>query len=995
VIPRIPTATYRLQFNSAFRFSDARRILSYLCDLGISDMYSSPYFKAKPGSPHGYDIADPNQLNPEIGTEEEYDELVAEMKHYGMGQILDIVPNHMCVTCEDNGWWMDLLENGQSSPYAMFFDVEWNPTKRELKNKVLLPVLGDQYGKALENGELRLAFQDGAFFLHYFDHKFPILPETYTQIFGQSMADLTACLGLDNRYCAELVTIMAALEHLPPHSETSEEKVAERYRLKEVLKVRLKDLYSESVEIRKFIDENLQVINGVKGEPRSFDLLDNLLSQQVYRPALWRVATDEINYRRFFDINSLGALRMENPDVFRETHKLIFTLIRQAKVTGLRVDHPDGLYNPSEYFKELQKQCFIELQKASVASVTMEVPLNYDSADLESEILDRYDGAVSADPDYKPFYIVGEKILTKSERMPEEWPIFSTTGYVFLNSVSGIFVNTASAKAFDTLYAQFTRSKSSFQDIAYEKRKLVMQVAMSGEINTLGHFLDGLSEKNRHTRDFTLNSLTDAIIEVIACFPVYRTYINSYDVKERDRQYIEAAISRATRKNPATSSAIFRFLYDVLTLSFPEGIDEDDKKRWLDFVMRFQQLTSPIMAKGVEDTAFYVYNRLVSLNEVGGNPEKFGTTLETFHGQNIERSKFWPHALIATSTHDTKTSEDVKARLNVLSEIAGRWKERLIKWQRFNRRKKISVDGQRVPDRNEEYLLYQVLIGAWPMAEQADEGNSPDFRERIKNHMLKAAREAKINTSWINPNSAYEDALTIFVDAILAERPDNLFLPDFRAFQYMVAEYGMFNALSQCLLKITAPGVPDFYQGTELWNFCLVDPDNRRPVNYDIRIKMLNALKKREEELSPSVLARDLTLNRRDGSIKLYLIYKALNFRKAHRGVFDGGEYMPLETGGQRSNNICASARRLDGKVIITCVPRLLTTVTEHPHDLPLGTGVWGDAVLFVPFSEEGTQYRNVFTGEVTTVTSKGGEHTLNVAALLADFPVALLETIA
>lgn len=991
LFPKIPLATYRLQFNRNFKFTDAKDIISYLYELGISDIYASPYFKAKEGSTHGYDIVDHNSLNPEIGTEEEYNDLIAELHKYGMGQLLDIVPNHMCITSKDNLWWMDVLENGPSSIYADYFDIDWSPLKKELKNKLLLPILGNQYGNVLEAQELRLAFEEGSFFLYYYDNKLPIIPKTYIFILKHRIDELESTLSPDDAYFKELLSILTALDHLPPYTETDPEKIAKRYREKEIIKKRLWTLYTESREIRMFIDDNVNIFNGRKGEPRSFDLLDELLNMQAYRLSYWRVATEEINYRRFFDINSLAAIRVENPFVFEDTHKFLFRLIREGKVTGLRVDHPDGLYDPSVYFQKLQRKCFLQTRLGYLEIIKNETSQAYDMADLEEKILAEYDEIVSKDPQFKPFYIIGEKILCKSERMPEDWPIFSTTGYVFLNALNGIFVDMSNAKVFDDIYSKFIKSRLNFQDVVYEKKKLIMKVAMSSEINSLGHILNRISEKNRHTRDFTLNSLTNAIIEVIAFFPVYRTYTNSITVKDKDRQYIEAALSKAKRNNPAISASIFDFLRDVLLLKFPDNFGDEEKSEWLDFVMRFQKVTGPVMAKGLEDTAFYVYNRLISLNEVGGSPDKFGISLEAFHGMNIERMKFWPYALIASSTHDTKRSEDVRARINVLSEIPNEWKKRLILWSRMNKKLKVVVDGQIVPDRNEEYLLYQTLIGAWPLKVQK-ETEYENFKMRIKNYMLKAIREAKVNTSWINPNTIYEDAVQIFIDRIMDINPENPFIKDFLEFQKIISNYGLYNSLSQALLKITSPGVPDFYQGTELWDFSLVDPDNRRPVDYKIRKKMLDELKKRESEVSLSDLARELTVNKEDGRIKLYLIYKSLNYRRKERDLFQRGEYLPLEVMGKNFDNVCSFARRMRNKEIIVVVPRYFTRLIKE--ELPCGEVIWEDTFVIVPYAEENVEYYNIFTGEIVKTKNYKKAITLYLAEVFRSFPVAMMKRI-
>jgi len=992
---RIPVSTYRLQLNHLFKFSDAKSLVPYLHELGITEVYASPYFKAKKGSLHGYDLLNHSELNPEIGTKKEYNEWVGELARYGMGQVLDIVPNHMSITEDGNVWWIDVLENGPSSAYANFFDIDWKPVKDELESKVLLPVLGDQYGRVLENQELKLTFEEGAFFILYYDRKFPVAPITYRKILEFQRDELEKQLGHDHLDLQELLSILTALEHLPPRTEKNREKVMERRREKEIIKRRLWDLYHKNGEIRSFIEENLGIFNGDPEDPKSFDLLDDLLNDQVYRLSHWRVATEEINYRRFFDINEMAAIRMEHPHVFNEAHRLILKLVREGKVTGLRVDHPDGLYDPAEYFYHLQKGCFIQfcLREAFSSSAVGSV---LDESDLEEALSRLYDEAIAQQPPSPlrmPLYIVGEKILIKSERMPEDWPIFSTTGYVFLNSVNGIFIEMENGKAFDDIYMRFIKSKVNYQDLVYEKKKLIMQTSMPSEINMLGHTLNRISEKNRNTRDFTLNNLTTAIIEVIANFPVYRTYVTYEGVNERDRRYIEAAVSRAKRKNPALSATVFDFLEDVLLLRYPKEFKESDRMEWLDFVMRFQQLTGPVMAKGLEDTAFYVYNRFISLNEVGGNPERFGTPLETFHGQNIERTKFWPNAMITTATHDTKRSEDGRARLNVLSEIPEEWRQGLLRWSRINKRRKSVVDGQWIPDRNEEYLIYQTLVGAWPLHPMNDSEHAI-FRQRIRDYVLKAVREAKVNTSWISPNVHYEENLLKFVDAILSPVSENAFLRDFEAFQKKTSYFGMFNSISQALLKITCPGIPDFYQGTEIWDFTLVDPDNRRPVDFSLRQEMLAGLKKKIAMAEPNVwdLARDLVQEWRDGSIKLYVIFKALNFRRENFLLFREGAYIPLEGKGSLREHICAFARQKEERVVLTVVPRFLSHLGRGVDEMPLGREVWGDSSIVIPDEIDGDEFKNILTGEVLKKIEGEGQGTLSLGEVFAHFPVALLE---
>lgn len=986
---RIPVSTYRLQFNSRFRFSDAREVISYLHTLGISDIYASPYFKASKGSLHGYDILDQNSLNPEIGSDDEYEALIGELKQWGMGQILDIVPNHMCIAGQGNALWMDVLENGPSSPYARFFDIDWSPAKKELKNKILIPILGDQYGTVLENGELRLSFEEGFMFIYYCDHKLPIIPQSCNNILTLRIEDLERELGDADPRFQELLSIITALRHLPPTTERDPEQIAQRYREKLVVKRRLWDLYQNSSPIRTFIDGNVAAFNGTKGDPASFDLLDALLQEQVYRISHWRVATEEINYRRFFDINSLAALRVEDPVVFENTHRLVLSLVADGKISGLRIDHADGLQDPEEYVRRLQSACFMRLYGGSPE----QQPADNGEEDKKAGLREKYDRIVAADPTDKAFYIIGEKILLKSEKLPDSWQVFSTTGYDFAIQVNGLFVDTSNAKVFETLYMRFIQHRIDFQDVVHGKKKLVMQAAMSSEINTLGYYLNRISEQNRHTRDFTLNSLIKSIVGVIANFPVYRTYINSFEVTERDRQYIESAISRAKRQNPAISASVFDFIRDVLLLRFPDNMNEDHKPAWLDFVKRFQQITGPIMAKGVEDTAFYVYNRLVSLNEVGGSPERFGITLDAFHGQNIERCKGRPLAMLTTSTHDTKRSEDVRARINVLSEIPEQWRKGLSRWSRQNRKLKIIVDAKPAPSRNEEYLLYQTLVGAWPFC-NPDEDEFADFRSRIKEYMLKAIREAKVNTSWISPNTPHEDAVMLFIDAILNPHRHNNFLHDFALFQKLTAACGIFNSLSQTLLKITSPGIPDFYQGNELWNFSLVDPDNRRPVDYRIRKKLLGELMQKESSAGPLETAREVVATRNDGRIKLYLTSKALNFRRDNRQLFESGSYLPLTVEGIFHEHVCAFQRSVNESSVLVVVPRFCSRLIRDSSGLPLGPEVWRDTRILQPSDTAKSCYRNVFTGERLNLDQQENRLGFALQNILSVYPVALLERV-
>lgn len=990
---RIPVSVYRLQFNRSFAFRDAERLVPYLHSLGITDCYASPLLKARAGSLHGYDISDHNALNPEIGSEADYEAFVKALQRHGMGLILDIVPNHMGIVECGNHWWMDVLENGPSSSYARFFDIDWSPVKRELENKVLLPILGDQYGRVLENQELTLIYEAGAFFIRYHEYKLPIALETSTAILTHCLSLLSSGLDPNHPDVVALKSIMAALSTLPPRTEADPDKIRNRDQAKEFLKRRLEELYDNSERLRAAMEETLQIFNGTKGDPRSFDRLDALLDAQAYRLAFWRVAAEEINYRRFFDINDLAAICMEDPAVFDSTHALIFRLIQEGKVTGLRVDHPDGLFDPMKYFLRLQCRRLTQLTPDfAVSGIGRPTGKR---ADREQELARWFDAEWSRNPTasyLRPLYVVAEKILAPRESLPVVWPVYGTTGYNFLNVLNGIFVDSASEKLMDEIYARFIQARFHYQDLLYEKKKLIMQVSMSSEVTVLGHYLDHLSEKNRWSRDFTLNSLIDALREIIACFPVYRTYIDPTRVQEQDRVYIEAAVARAKRRNPAISASIFNFIRDILLLKYAENSTEEDRREQVSFVMRFQQYTGPVMAKGLEDTVFYIYNRLLSLNEVGGSPEQFGVSVAAFHSHNLERLDQWPHGLSATSTHDTKRSEDVRARINVLSEVPREWRAHVWRWARLNRRKKVLVEDQLVPDLNEEYFLYQTLVGAWPLQPMGP-AEYRVFVDRIREYMVKAIREAKVNTSWINPNAAYDQAVADFVTKILDDSRRNRFLSHFRPFQHKVAQYGVYNSLAQTLLKITAPGVPDIYRGTEIWDFSLVDPDNRRPVDYRLRLAMLEGLQAAVAAAGEDLtgLASDLVKTREDGRIKLYVTYQALRYRRAHRELFGTGAYVPLQAVGGKREHLCAFARQKGQETVLVVVPRLVSRLTQSPELPPIGEKVWEDTWLATPAADRRGSYRNILTGETLEVREGEGQIGIPLSAVLACFPVALL----
>jgi (1->4)-alpha-D-glucan 1-alpha-D-glucosylmutase len=957
---RIPDATYRLQFNRAFTFSQASELVPYLHELGVSHCYASPYFNARPGSVHGYDIVDHNAFNPEIGSAGDFERFVQSLRVRGMGHLLDMVPNHMGVMGSDNAWWLDVLENGPASAFAAYFDIDWESPQTALRGKVLLPVLGDHYGAVLERGELQLEFDrtSGAFSVAYYQHRFPIDPAEYPRILALSPPRLEQKWGVQNGFAAEYQALISAFGHLPPRRANEAAAVSERQRDKEVHKQHLARLCERSPEIASRIGEAVREMNGIRERPETFDALDELLECQAYRLAFWRVASDEINYRRFFDINDLAALRIEDESVFEATHRLLFQLLREGKIDGVRIDHPDGLYDPLRYVERLQ-------QRAS--------------------------GGITAAADgdaarQRPLYLIVEKILADFERLPEHWPVYGTTGYRFANLVNALFVDAAAESRFDRIYHAFIRERVDYDALLRRTKLLIMKGALAAELSVLANRLIRIARADRHTRDFTLNSLREALAAVVACFPVYRTYISD-SVAAEDRRYIEWAVAVARRHGAIIDADVFDFLRRVLLREI--AVDDQDPhcRELRDFVMRFQQFTAPVAAKGMEDTAFYCYNRLVSLNEVGGNPRCFGISLSAFHHASLDRARYWSHTMLATSTHDNKRSEDVRTRIDALSEFPEEWWARLQRWRRINRRRKRQIEGAAAPSANDECLLYQTLIGTWPVGD-IDENVLVAYRERIAAYMLKAAREAKVHTSWTYVSEEYESALRDFVVALLANPGGNAFIADFAPFAARIARIGMFNSLSQVAIKIASPGVPDFYQGNELWDFSLVDPDNRRPVDYGRRCKMLETLKTQfaGAPRNQSECARQLLDHMDDGAIKLYVTWKGLTLRQQWRALFTHGEYLPLEARGEHADRVCVFARVLDQQAVIVVAPRL-TGRAILSFGAPLGPPAWANTAIVLPDELAGS-YCNVYTQE-RIASSGAGE--LPLSNVLRSFPVAIL----
>jgi (1->4)-alpha-D-glucan 1-alpha-D-glucosylmutase len=986
-----PGSTYRLQLNRGFTFSHARSLLSYLADLGISHCYTSPILAAGKNSPHGYDVSDFTKINPELGGEAEYDLFAEELSRYRMGHILDFVPNHMGIADSENNWWQDVLENGRCSPYSDFFDIEWNPAKTELKGKILLPILADQYGVVLEQGDLYLDFREGVFFLKYFDHHLPVNPQSAPIILAHNLESLQKDIPEDDPYLLEFLSIITALNRLPGGGKTSPEKIEERIREKNVNRDRLQRLWDKAPRIRRHIQTNLKIFNGTVGQPESFAPLHRLLDKQIYRLSNWRTAAHEINYRRFFDINHLVGIHMENPDVFQQTHSLILKLIGAGKVTGLRLDHIDGLFDPAAYFNQLQEEVLFEY-------VFQDEEFSHRNPRLIKEMVRQWRKTESnSDPAgavRRPMYLSIEKILTGAESLPEHWAIHGTSGYDFMNDLNGLFIDSCNEKKISKIYTRFTGINQPFSEIVYHSKKLIMETALTSELNVLVRALNIISEDDRCYRDFTHNSLREALREVVACFPIYRTYIDSEGSNPNDCETLEKSIARAKSLNPTMESTIFDFIKNTVLFDVDETVSQKKDNNRRDFVMKLQQFTGPVQAKGMEDTAFYRYNRLISLNEVGGQPQRFGLSSSGFHARNQKRQKNWPHTMTATATHDHKRGEDARARINILSEIPDDWRKAIRRWALLNRSKRSLVDGEYAPDRNDEYLFYQTLVGMWPPANSMPLN---DIKTRLVRYMHKAGKEAKVHTSWINPNNAYDKAVEKFIDKALKPLKSNRFLDSFLTFQERISRMGAINSLAQVLLKITSPGVPDTYQGSELWDFSLVDPDNRQTVDYDHRKRLLQNLKsllavpQEQDAKNRTESLRGLLDHWENGQIKMFVTACCLRLRREHPDLFLEGDYLPLQVAGERADNVVAFARQIRRKLSITVAPRLVASLMEPELDWPVHSSWKGTHIILPSGFLEKETLRDLFTRQPLPITLKGGQSTLDLTHVFSCWPFALL----
>lgn len=899
----IPVSTYRLQFTPSFGFKRAEGIAGYLSQLGISHVYASPIFKAGKGSTHGYDIVDMNRISGELGGDDGFCLLNDRLKSESMGWIQDIVPNHMAYNAE-NEMLMDVLENGEFSEYHHFFDIDWHHPYEDMRGRVIVPVLGKFYADALEDGEIRLQYCEKGFSVCYYDARFPIKIESYHKILEYNLDRLEQ--GLRDRY-SDYVRFLGAVQFLKSLKGDVEEKSTRDQQIKHAKKMLWK-LYAEDEVIKDFIDGNTGIINGEKGNPESFRFLDGLIAEQRYRLSFWKVATYEINYRRFFTINDLISVRVEDEGVFNNTHGLVFRLLDEKKLHGVRIDHIDGLFDPETYIQRLREKA----------------------------------------PDC---YIVVEKILDLYEHLPSNFRVQGTTGYNFLNYVNGLFCKKNNEKTFTKIYSRFTGKQIGYGDIVHSKKQLIIGKHMAGNIDNLALFVKRISSRDRHGLDITLYALRRALVEIMANFPVYRTYINQYTLSDVDRAYIREAIVKAKQKNPDLIHEL-GYIEKFMLLEFSADMTETEKKDWLQFVMNFQQYTGPVMAKAVEDTVFYIYNRLISLNEVGGDPGVFGVSAAGFHAFNRKKMSDFPSEMNASSTHDSKRGEDVRARINVLSEIPVEWDKRIRRWSRINRRFKTAG----MPDTNDEYFIYQTLVGAYPF------GNEAGFAERITAYMIKAVREAKVYTAWIKPDIRYEEACTAFIEKILRQSDENLFLNDFVPFQRMVAHFGLFNALSQVIIKMTSPGVPDVYQGCELWDLTLVDPDNRREIDFEKRKQMLREITGHEG--GDAGLQMKAYFDRKEeGIIKLLTVFKCLQARKKYPEIFLKGDYVPVETGGVHSESIVAYTRGFDDQIVLSVAPRFLTSFVGE-EEMPCGD-LWQDTFILLPGTAQG-RYTDIITGEKT-----------------------------
>jgi (1->4)-alpha-D-glucan 1-alpha-D-glucosylmutase len=919
-------ATYRLQFGPGFGFAQAKEIVPYLARLGVSHVYASPVFRARPGSAHGYDVVDAAEISPELGGEAGLRELLAAGREAGLGWLQDIVPNHAAYH-RDNPLLVDLLEHGPDSAYCDFFDLNWDHHYYGLQGRLLAPFLGGLFGRCLESGELGLVWERGRLWAAYYDVKLPLAPETWAEVLERAAAAMAEGAS-ERRRLAELAGALAGL----PAGEGPELRTSRARELRQ----ELARLCQDSPAAGEALERAAESFRGREGDPASCNDLERLLNRQHFRLAFWKVATQELNYRRFFNINELICLRMEREEVFRRQHGLILELVSQGWVDGLRVDHVDGLHAPTAYLRRLRREA----------------------------------------PDA---YLAVEKILEMDEELPRKWPVQGTTGYRFLNHLNGLYCRPRGLRTLGRVYGSFAGQREDPGRLLPGIKKLIIDKDMMGDVDNLVRELRQVVVHDRYSQDLMIYGLKEALLEVLAQFPCYRSYLEEAEPEPSERRPVEQALQAAREARPELAHEL-ESIGRNLTLRYPDYLPEDERAAWLGFVLRCQQFTGPLMAKGLEDTLLYRHHRLVSANEVGGAPRAPGVSPAGFHRYLRRRRARWPHSLNATATHDTKRGEDTRARINVLSEIPGRWERRLYRWSRLNRGHKAYPYGREAPDRNDEYLLYQILLGTWPWSGRPD----GEYQRRIREYVIKSVREAKRHTGWLQPDEAYEGAYLEFVERLLDPGVSGEFLGDFASFAGEIAHYGALNSLSQTAVKLTAPGVPDLYQGCELWDLSLVDPDNRRPVDYAARGRMLEELEAGAGE-DPAGLAGRLLEAKPDGRAKLFLVHRLLGLRRRRPGLFARGDHRGLDAGGRRRANLVAFARSLGGRWLVVAAPRFATDLVGPGQD-PLGPEVWGDTWVQLP-GRAPLRWRDAICGHALEASGRR----LAVGRALAHFPAAAL----
>jgi (1->4)-alpha-D-glucan 1-alpha-D-glucosylmutase len=937
-----PLATYRLQLSATFTLTDAQDLVPYLELLGVSHVYAAPLLAARAGSTHGYDVVDHGLIDRGLGNDDDLVGLSHALADRGMGLIVDIVPNHMCIADAANIRWRDVLENGQGSVWIDFFDIDWGPPKPALVGKVLLPILGDQFGRELESGALAVELSGGVFRLRVAGEVLPLAPPSWRLLLEPLWRRVSTRAGGESYAAVEVESILRALAHWPLERSQARARRHER----EAIARRIEQLVAEDPAVAEDVAEAVRTVNGHKGAPRSFDALEALVEAQPYRLAHWRVAADEINYRRFFDINDLAAIRVEREEVFRSVHELPARWAERGLVSGFRVDHVDGLLEPARYLERLRA------------------------------LAER--GAPS------PTTILVEKILADDETLPEEWPVEGTTGYEHLATTAGVLVDAGKAAEVRDIWRELTGEARSWNDVAYESRRLILETALAAELNVLSRRLDVLSEQHRYTRDFTFASLREALREVLSCFPVYRTYVTreATHVSPRDRDVITRAVQAAARRNAVVNRSLFQFIEDLLLLRDPAGLSPEQIDARREFVLRVQQLTGPVAAKGIEDTAFYRYFPLPSLAEVGGDPDRLGLSVEQFHAFMRRRALDWPLGMSTMATHDTKRGEDARARLHVLSEVPEAWSDAVVGWRALNEPLRPEPS---CPDPLTEVFIYGALVGHWPPAGLAVDR---DFPQRFAAYIAKGIAEAKRQTSWINPDAAYEEAIATFVRSLFDERRSQAFLASVAAFVARIEPAGVLNSLAQTLLLVTTPGVPDIYWGGELWNFSFTDPDSRRPVDFARRAATLDAVR-RAAEIDARATAEELLAHPADGAIKTFVLHRALATRAARREAFGSSTYEPCAVRGRLADHVVAFSRGEAGRRVFVVTGRLFARLTEGGR--PPVSRAWRETSVVLPAPVPPSRYREALTDRPLVPAVRDGAWELALSDVFETMPIALV----